>query len=430
MKRVLFSFPTAWDERQLSAAESRWAGEYEVIFDSPRDSETRWDFDILGYVDERARTLRGRLDGVTTSSDYPGAPAVAALASALDLAGSSPAVSLRASHKYYSRLVQRAAVPDATPRFQPLDPADPSTWELELGFPCFVKPVKASFSLFSRLVRDPAELHDFLRSPGVQDFSRHYVRMFDELSARYSPFEIGGRWFLAEERLVGAQVTLEGWVHRGEVGILGIVDSTFHPGTGSFARFDYPSLLPGPVQKRMSEVAGSVVRALGLAETAFNLELLYDERSDSIGIVELNPRLCGQFGDLYEKVDGTNGYEIALALACGRTPEVRRRSGPFAAAASFPLRSFERVRVRHAPAEAEVRAAERAHPGALIWVECREGETLLDSLEAEDGASQRYAVLNLGGADRRELEERRARIERMLAFEFDPSSSESTLRAH
>ena len=59
----------------------------------------------------------------------------------------------------------------------------------------------------------------------------------------------------------------------------------------------------------------------------------------------------------------------------------------------------------------------------------REGERLLDSLDAEDGASQRYAVLNLGGRDRKELEECRASIERMLAFEFDPRHARSGARA-
>ena len=122
-------------------------------------------------------------------------------------------------------------------------------------------------------------------------------------------------------------------------------------------------------------------------------------------------------------------YEIALALACGRTPEVRRRSGAFAAAASFPLRAFEPVRVLRVPSREEIDAAERAHPGSLIWVECHEGERLLDSLDAEDGASQRYAVLNLGGRDRKELEECRASIERMLAFEFDPRHARSGARA-
>ncbi len=419
-RRVLIAFPTAWDERQLAALRPAALAPYELVLDEPHDADVRWDFDILGYVDARARSWRGRLHGVTSTSDYPGAIAAAAIAAELSLPGSPPAAVLQASHKYYARLLQRDLAPESVPRFTPADPLDRATWPAADALPCFVKPVKASFSLFARYVRDVHELAALLESPAVTDFCAHYVRMFDLLAGRYRPFELDGRWFLAEEPLRGEQVTVEGWVSRGEPAVMGIVDTSFHPGTRSFARFDYPSALPLPVQERMGALACRLARALGLDDGLFNVELLYDRERERIGIVEINPRCCGQFADLYEKVDGTNGYEVALALAGGQRPQVRRGAGPFAAAASFPLRTFRPALVRSAPGPEDVHGIEARDPGSLIWVECRAGERLLDTRDEEDGQSQRYAVLNLGGRDRKELEEKCARIERELAFDLAP----------
>ena len=155
--------------------------------------------------------------------------------------------------------------------------------------------------------------------------------------------------------LRGDLVTVEGFVCDGSVEVLGIVDSTLHA-NGSFARFDYPSALPERVQDRMAAIARRVIAALGLERTIWNIEMMYDAAADRVSIVEVNPRICGQFADLYQKVDGTNSYEIALALCTGARPRVRarpralRRSGELSAA---------RVRAVHASRRRRTRATSR-----------------------------------------------------------------------
>jgi hypothetical protein len=201
--------------------------------------------------------------------------------------------------------------------------------------------------------------------------------------------------------------------------VIGIVDSTLHP-NGSFARFDYPSRLPRAVQQRMADVARRVVPALGLERTLFNIELMLDRESDRIQIVEVNPRICGQFADLYQKVDGTNGYELALSLCTGRKPRIEPGRGEFAAAASLPLRVFEPMRVLAAPDARDVSAAEALFPQTLVWSECTAGEELADFEVDEDGGSHRYAVVNLGGASRVQIGERCEAVEARLGFRMQP----------
>ncbi len=418
-KKILFTFPTSWDRKQLEACRPAWQGRYEPIFTEPSDEDCPASLDPLGWLDEAEERWRGKVDGVTSSSDYPGATLAAALAERLGLPGSPPAAILRASHKYYSRVAQREAVPEATPRFELVEPNMPAERELALGYPCFVKPIKGAFSIMSGKVRSRAELESFLARPSAQEFLTEYVSIFNRLVGHLTDFAVDGSRMLAEEFMHGRQVTVEGWVRQGDVTILGVVDSLMHPDFPSFARFDYPSVRRAEIQREMGAIADRVVRHLGLDHTLFNIEMIYEPVSDTIRIIEINPRLCGQFADLYLKVDGVSSYQIALALAAGHEPPEREGRGVHSVTSSFPLRTYQPVRVRRAPSPDDVVAAEALVPGTLVWLECADGQELAD-FEAEDGWSSRYAVVNLGGGTRAELRERLQAVVDRLGFELEP----------
>jgi hypothetical protein len=416
--RVLCVFETLWDRKQLAACREAWDARVEVAFCAPADADCSADFEALGFVERAAAGELGRIDAVITSSDYPGAVVSAAVAARLGLSGPRIAAVLRGAHKWYSRLAQRDVVPEAVPRFALVDPLQPER-PLDLAFPCFVKPVKGSFSLLARRMENRAELEAFLASPPVREFAEYYVRIFDRLLREFTDFEVSARHFLAEELLHGPLVTVEGYAFNGRVELLGVVDSIVHPQSRSFVRFEYPSALPESVQKRMADVAQRTALALELDRTLFNVEMTWDPRTDRIGVIEVNPRICGQFADLYQKVDGTSGYEISLALATGEPPRLQRRAGEHAFACSIPLRVFERTGVERAPSAADVTAAESLYPGTLIWPECRTGDVLAD-FASEDGHSARYAVLNLGAPDRPALLERARAVQDRLGFQLAP----------
>jgi hypothetical protein len=137
-------------------------------------------------------------------------------------------------------------------------------------------------------------------------------------------------------------------------------------------------------------------------------------------VIEVNARLCGQFGDLWQDVHGANGYEHALALAAGEAPSEARDRGEFRFAASVPLRTFEPVRVERAPTAARLTDVERAHPGVRVWWECREGQVLADFDAAGEGQGFRYAVLNVGADTRAGLVERARAVEEALGARLVP----------
>ncbi len=185
------------------------------------------------------------------------------MAKGLNLPGADPEKLLLCSHKYYSRLAQRAFVPEATVNFALIDPTNPQP-PAGLKFPLFVKPVKSYFSIFARRVDSADELVKFVSSSETRDFLKKFTAPFNEYLKRYSQFDLNACYMLAEEFICGNQVTIEGFVSHGDVEILGITDSIMYPGTISFARFDYPSSLPDAVQNRMIEVVRRVIHGIGL----------------------------------------------------------------------------------------------------------------------------------------------------------------------
>ena len=255
LPRLLCLFETGWDGKQLAMCRDSWEGRVEIAFPEPDDVACPADFDALGFIERAVAGELGRIDGVFSASDYPGAIVAAAIATRLSLPGSRPEQVLRASHKYYSRRTQREVVPEAVPRFALLRPGGRA--RVPFPFPVFVKPVKGSYSVLARRIANQVELDDLLSSPAVREFTNDYLAIFNRLVAAFTRFEYDGRWLLVEELLRGRLVTVEGFVCDGEVSTLGVVDSQLHP-QGSFARFDYPSSLPAPVQARMQAIAERV----------------------------------------------------------------------------------------------------------------------------------------------------------------------------
>jgi len=380
---------------------------YDLHFAAEEAEDFPHTFDALGFIDETVRTYgpggSAHIDGITTSSDYPGCIVAAAVAQHLGLPGPAPDRVLACSHKYYSRLAQRDAVPEATPRFAIVNPTEFPTLtpaQFGLDFPLFVKPVKSWFSILAERMDSCDELVTFLQQPDVQHHLTAFVGPFNALLRRYTDFHYDGGCLIAEDLLSGVQVTVEGFCAGGDVRIVGVVDSVMFPGTKSFQRFDYPSALPAKVQERMADIARRAIRRIGLDQALFNVEMFYDAPTDRIAIIEINPRMCGQFADMYQSVAGTNTYEILLALATGLPARFRRGAGRFKVAASFPLRSFEDRHVVRLPTPDQIEEVKRQLPVTIVkHAYYREGQKLSDLPENSDGVTYRYGVVNMAGDD-------------------------------
>src|SRR3990167_5365173 len=178
------------------------------------------------------------VDAVISTDDFPGTILAALFAEANHLVGSSPQAVLACQHKYVSRCIQHAIVPQATPLFVLIKRGSLPPFDI----PFFIKQQRACFSVGASPVRSSIE---YVRAIERAVIPQGFCDPFNTLLAQYTHLPlINSQQVLAEEFLSGHQATIEGFVCNGCVVILGIVDSIMIPGTLSFDRFEYPSSLP------------------------------------------------------------------------------------------------------------------------------------------------------------------------------------------
>ncbi len=423
-RKVALICPTMWDDAELPGVLETTG--YEVVPYGTDVSEHPDGFDALRFIDGAVATLRvAGLHGVVASDDYPGSILAAAIAQRLGLPGPGPEKVLLCQHKYYSRLAQRVAVPEAVPPFA-LVGADAGTGlsSISIPMPVFVKPVKSFFSILAQRVDTPDELR--LVAKAARPHLNGFVKPFNVLLERFTNFSFSGSHLIVEAVLDGAQVTVECCMYRGEFMLVGITDSVMYPGTISFARFEYPSSLGDAVQQKMSGIAERCARAIGLDNCLFNVEMFYNAIRETVHIIEINPRMCPQFADMMEKVNGVNTYEIALAIATGIRPTTKRKPARHSAAVSYVLRLFEDRLVRQLPGRTELDDLYRRFPDARLKLLCEVGRRL--SAELQDGKSYRYAVLNMGGESRADAVIRCEEALRGLTFGFDDEAPPRSAR--
>jgi hypothetical protein len=377
MRDVLVLCP---HERDLTAIESAGLRKrYRVRFGAG-DLDANPDVDPAAILDECADIAA---DGVVATKDRS-ALLAALLAERRGLPGPTPAAVLACQLKPRSREIQRRVCPEATPPFARLDGRPP-----DFPPPWFVKPVVGRLSQEARRADGPDDLAALSE---LKSYRTGYAR----IAALGGVDESEVHGFLVERLVVGDEVTLEGFVHRGRVTTIGLTDSVKYPGTNSFQRFEYPSALPEERQRELRAVAERLVPALGFDGGFFNIEFMLQEEGPA-QIIEVNGRIASQFHALVQAVEGRSTYAALFALACGEDPGWAPAPAR-GVAISYVLRVFEDAFVARAPEPA---------PGLEVLV--RPGLRLSEQ-GLNDTASYRLGILYEWGETReRAVERARAR---------------------
>ena len=379
MRDVLIVCPQARDvEAALSAR-------YRVRLEGPDLDAV--DIDPAGLVRELAALPS---DGVIGTKDRS-ALVAALVAERRGLPGPAPQAVVACQHKPTSRAIQQRVAPDATPRFALLDGPPP------LPPPWFVKPVVGRLSQEARRVDDASEL------AAVREEARYRDGYAQIATLAGLPHDIG-HGFLVEELVEGDEVTLEGYIRRGSVTVIGVTDSVKYEGTNSFQRFEYPSGLEPARLRELTALAERLVAAHGLDDCFFNIEFLVPGLGPPM-IVEVNARIASQFAPLVAAVDGRSTYEALFALACGDDP--KWTTAGHGVAISYVVRVFE---------DALVEAVPEPEPGLEILV--RPG-LLLSDQGTNDTASYRLAIFTEHGSTREEAVSRCLERAGSLRFELE-----------
>jgi hypothetical protein len=372
-----------------------------------------------------------RIDGIVSCDDYPCCLVASHIARELRLASPSLSSLLLLQHKYWSRTIQARTAAAHTPGFDAIDLRTQTRVRGNaLAFPCWVKPIKSSMSFLALRAATQEQLSRNLRAINerMNGFQFAFNASLGALAAKPPGLPaMDGEHAIVEEEIKGHQVTLEGYVAHGQAMALGVVDSYRTANRRSFARFQYPSRLSRKTQDELLRIAGAVLADAGFDNGFFNVEFFVDTAARDIKILEINPRFCSQFSNLYHLVDGQNSHRALVALALGRPIAHRRGQGAHRMAACFVLRRKVDARVVRVPTAAAIRAAERLYPGSRVDLLCEPGRLLSDYVQ--DEFSYRYACIYVGADRRDDLHARYARIRDRLTFGFDPRDAPEPPRA-
>jgi biotin carboxylase len=364
-------------------------------------------FDLERFAAVQAGRARRRgWSGVVSHHEQFGALAAALVAEAAGLPGVPPEAILACQHKLHARGVLQQVAPEANVAFAPLDAVYGAPVPDGVAYPTFVKPVKAAFSVLARPVRSRAELHAHTRF-GRRELwvIRRLVEPFERVARKRLPQAGSAHRLMIEEPVHAPQYNLDGWVHEGRVHVLGVVDAVMYPGTQSFMRWELPSRLDAAVVERAADVAQRFLRAVGYGHGLFNMEFFHDPVTDRLSVIEFNPRLASQFGDLYRRVLGVDPHAIGLALALGRDPADVPRCAPTAgAAASFVYRAFDAASVPAMPGPLRRATLAREFPDAQLFVFPKAGHSL--DRDFKWLGSHRYGIVHLGARDFGDLHRR------------------------
>ena len=423
MKNILVLFDADWDQSQLAkAAENPTRPNYHFFYEgfdlfSFPSNVRLLTFDMFKFVDRLAKKYRGRnLAGIVSSNEQFGALAGALLAKKLGLPGPDPKALIAAQHKYIARRILEQEVPEANVAFQVFPYTFQSLADIGLKFPCYVKPVKAAYSVLARRVDNFAELQQHMTfHPWEQYIIKRLVRPFNDVVKKLTDFDVDAHWMIAEELIDGQQINVDGVVVDGEIHILGIIDAVMYPGTDQFMRFEYPSRLPHDHATRARDTAKRIVRALGLDHGLFNVEMRVCRESGECRLIEVNPRMAAQFSDLYEKVDGINLHDVALKIATGETPDLASGRGKYMFATSFVFRKFDGTPLANPPGHEKLKWLQEFDPDAFLALFIKTGGGL--KREMKWLGSHRYATLNMGGESEHHLAEKFQVVKQTFGFE-------------
>lgn len=388
----------------IDASEIRQVEEYDI--------ESLWREAVRGI-----EAIDGGPDAIVTHWDFPLSTLLPLLCAEFGLRGPSLKSVLRCEHKYWSRLVQRDAVPELTPAFFAVDPfVDDPLSGLEIPLPFWIKPVKAFGTQLGYRIESREDLDvalDAIRA-GIGKFDAPFDWFLERGDLPPEVERVCGAWCVAEEILTGAELAPEGYARDGRVEVHGVLDMGSPP---AFDRYEYPSVMPEEVREKAIAATKRVIAATEMTDACFNVEFFFDAERDRLRIVEINPRISSAHADLFLKVDGRSNHEVAVSVALGREPELPEGRGEFGAAAKLMLRREADAVVTRVPTDEEIAAVIDRWPGTFVKVDAVEGKRLSELPEQEPG-SFCYAVVFAGGEDHDDLLRRRDGIARMLPFEF------------
>ena len=364
------------------------------------------------------------VDGIVCHWDFPGAALHAILCEEYQLPGPTLEAVVKCSHKYWSRLEQRRLVPEHTPDFCAVDPFDDQALEkISVAFPFWLKPIKGYSSMLGFHITNEQEFNEAIEvtQRTISLLGDPFDNILRRIELPEELREISGNFMIAEQYVHGWELAPEGYVQSGKCHVHGMIDMVIGSNGKSFERYEYPSSAPDTVQKLATSVSCQLMEHIGFDSGCFNIEFFWDDETEKLWIVEINPRISQSHSYQFEQVKGLSNHEVAVQVALGERPRFDQVSGRYKCAAKFLHRLYSRENkvATRVPTEEEIAAfQENVQPDTRIYLRIQEGEQLAD-LRDQDPYSFVLADMLIAAQSREELEQKYRKASESLLFEFE-----------
>ncbi|WP_422073375.1 ATP-grasp domain-containing protein [Tranquillimonas rosea] len=395
--------------------------------DDVQPSQGKIDFDdLLRRAEGVISDLAQGPDAIIGHLDFPVTALVSLLNRKFGLPGASPEAVARCEHKYWMRQEQAAEFPDTTPRTVPLNPFAPEAAHRDAPeYPFWMKPVKAHSSKLGHLVRDDADFDAGLHAcrNHIHQHGEPFNVFLGHLDKECGqPSEIDGNFALAEELISAPRLfTLEGFVRKGRPVIYGAIESRRGGPSGtSLSSYHYPAAIPKSVIDTATATVGRLLKRFGFDDAPFNVEFFWNDETDELHLLEINPRFSKSHSPLFRIVDGASHHKQAIQLALGQKPELPSGQGAQPMAAKYMIRSTEADGlVRRVPTDDEISALKKLIPDLEVQVLVGQNERL-SSLPDQDSYTYELADLFIGGAGHEVIEDAYRRCLDSMDFHIKP----------
>jgi len=375
---------------------------------------------LLHKAEQQLRDFPEPIAGILGHWDFPTSVLLAHLCEKFGFTSASLRAVLTCEHKYWSRLEQRAVLPEWTPEFCAINPfAENPLARLTIDYPLWLKPIKAHSSFLGFRIENAA---DFRRAFGmIRKKIRRFGDAFNQALAHVEvppPVgEVDGNWCIAEEIITGKQCGIEGSMLHGDYRIHGIVDTVKDSKNWSFTRYEYPSVWPRQAQQKICAAGEKLLRHIGFDNSPFGIEFFWDKQKNALKVLEINTRISQSHSDQFIKVHGVSNHQVPVDLALGRAPDLSDCKGKYQCAAKFMLRRYRDARVDRVPSEAEIRKVKSSVADSDVVLTVSEGQQLSEKLN-QDSYSYEIANILLGAQDQPGLLQAYHQLADRLHFEF------------
>lgn len=328
---------------------------------------------------------------------------------------------IKCEHKYLSRTEQKKVLSNAVPDFNLVDPfGDQPLNDVDIEFPFWLKPMVSFASQLCYKVHNKNEFDEAISNikKRIHRFADPFNYVLNETEVPETIKGIDGYYCLAEETISGKQCTVEGYVHNGQVEVIGVFDSLRHPEHETFFSYEYPSSLSHEKIGKMRKMSKTLLEYIGYDNSSFNIEYFYDKEKDDIRLLEINPRISQSHSSPFNKVDGAPNHKPLVEVALDKKPEFPHREGEYKVAAKFYYRVFEDGVVTNIPTEEDIEHIRNEIPGLRIKIWVEEG-TRLSELYDQDSYSYKLASVYLGADNKDKLYEKREHCFNLLNFKID-----------